>query len=69
MYEFLEELQRRKDAKEYPCDSCAGRGGYEGKVCLDCLGQGVLLTRDEYDMLLVIARADDDHILDQQYFE
>jgi DnaJ-class molecular chaperone len=74
MREVLEELQRRKDAKENPCDSCDGKGGADGKVCADCLGQGVLLTREEYAVVLKIAgvtRADldNDSILDQQVFE
>jgi hypothetical protein len=69
MRDFLEELQRRKDARENPCDSCDGTGQYIDRVCVDCLGQGVLLTRVEYDTLLAIANADDDAILDQQLFE
>jgi DnaJ-class molecular chaperone len=67
--EILEELQRRKDAKEAPCDSCDGTGLYLDKVCLDCLGQGILLTKLEYETLLTVARRADDAILDQQVFD
>lgn len=71
MRDFLEELQRRKDrrdADEICCD-CDGIGGIERKVCMSCLGQGVLLTREEYDALLAIGRADDEAILSQEVFE
>lgn len=40
--EFLEALERRKEAKECPCDSCYGTGRDEEYACSDCLGQGVL---------------------------
>ena len=69
MRELLEELQRRKDAKEDPCLDCNGTGGFEGQVCLSCFGQGVLLTAEEYDWLLAVANRADDAILDQQLFE
>lgn len=66
--DILEDLQRRKDAKEDPCDDCDGTGLSQG-VCLSCLGQGVLLTREEYDLLLTYANRADDEILEQQIFE
>lgn len=69
MRKFLEELQRRKDAKENPCHDCDAIGGVDPKVCTSCLGQGVLLSREEYDTLLAIARNDDYAILSQQVFE
>lgn len=65
----LEEIERRKLAKEDPCDSCGGLGGDADTVCLDCLGQGVLLTREEYDTLLEITGLEDAMVLDQQIFE
>jgi len=71
MAAFLEDLQRRKDAKDDPCDSCDASGVSDGRVCADCLGQGILLTRAEYISILTIAGhiPDDDNILDQQYFD
>ena len=72
MQDILEELQRRKDAKNDPCDSCNGTGGPAGRVCADCLGQGILLTRSEYITILRLAGhipAADDSILDQQVFD
>jgi len=54
MRDLLTELQRRKDAKENPCDSCDGTGGYNAQVCMDCLGQGVLLSKTEYYELLTV---------------
>lgn len=73
MRDLLEEIQRRKDAKEDPCDSCSGTGRYGDKVCVDCLGQGILLTESEYQGILSIAGFvpsdfDDDRILDQREF-
>ena len=65
----VEELQRRKDAREGLCQSCNGAGAIEGTVCLDCLGQGVLLFREEYDWLLTVANRADDAILDRQVFD
>lgn len=70
---ILENLQRRKDEKIGPCDSCEGRGLITSKVCDQCLGQGVLLSHLEYHYLLQIAgydpsEMDDDSILDQQLF-
>jgi DnaJ-class molecular chaperone len=64
----LEELERRKAAKEDPCDSCDGAGGYDARVCTDCLGQGVLLSRSEYEAILKVAGVslDDDSILDAE---
>jgi DnaJ-class molecular chaperone len=61
---ILEELERRKAVKEDPCDSCDGTGKYEDRVCPDCLGQGVLLTREEYNTILLVSGIDDDSILD-----
>lgn len=71
---ILENLQRRKDGKINPCDNCEATGRVGEKVCAACLGQGVLLSRLEYDYLLEIAgfapaEYDDDSILGQQYFE
>ena len=64
MKEILEGLQHRNDVKEDPCDSCGGTGKCESDVCLDCLGQGVLLTRAEYILLLRFTEPDEDDILD-----
>ena len=69
MRELLEELQRRKDAKEDLCESCNSTGMYDGRVCHDCLGQGILLTGSEYKTLLAIANGEDDAILDRQAFD
>ena len=63
MRELLEELQRRKDAKEDICESCDATGMYQGRLCLDCLGQG-----NEYETLLALANGEDDAILDRQEF-
>jgi len=59
---MIEELQRRKDAQECPCETCHATGWYDGGVCVDCLGQGVLLTREEYDWLVYLA----DDILNEE---
>ena len=67
MRDLLEELQRRKDQKIYPCESCDASGMYQGTVCTDCLGQGTLLTRTEYDAILGIAYAEDDNILIDEF--
>lgn len=69
MREMLEELQRRKDAEEGVCESCDGRGLWEAKVCMDCLGQGILLHRREYDWLLSIANAKDDGVLSDEFID
>lgn len=76
MRELLQEIQRRKDEKEDPCDSCDGRGlTSRNRVCVDCLGQGILLTAVEYEGILLLAGrkaggiADDDAILDLDYFD
>lgn len=69
MRDLLEELQRRKDAKEDPCESCHGTDLYLGRVCTDCLGQGIRLTRKEYDTILAVARAVDDRILEQAFLD
>jgi len=66
---LLEEIQRRKDAKEDLCDDCDGIGGDGSYVCVSCLGQGILLTREEYDELLRIAHYHDDSILEQEFLE
>jgi len=42
---------------------------YQGRVCLDCLGQGILLTGNEYETLLAIASGEDNAILDRQEFD
>ena len=68
---ILENLERRKDEKIDPCESCNATGRAVEKVCSDCLGQGVLLTRLEYEYLLEIAgfepgEMDDDSILNEQ---
>ena len=56
MRDILTEIQRRKDAREDPCDDCNGTGvaGPYG-ACSSCLGQGILLTAYEYRELLRIA--------------
>ncbi|MEJ7623748.1 MAG: hypothetical protein WKF34_07125 [Pyrinomonadaceae bacterium] len=69
MREILEDLQRRKDSRENPCHDCDGAGLYANHVCVSCLGQGVLLTRLEYELLLTYANRADDEILDQQEFD
>jgi hypothetical protein len=76
MRKLLTDLQRRKDAKENPCDSCDGTGAYNAQVCMDCLGQGILLSNAEYTQLLKVCgfNLDDmvgdkgDWILDKQLF-
>jgi len=69
MREILEEIERRKYAKENPCDSCNGTGGDGSCACGDCLGQGILLSRVEYATILEVAgyqEAADDLILSTQ---
>jgi hypothetical protein len=69
--QILEDLERRKAQKDNPCDSCDGTGLGESlsTICSHCLGQGILLTSEEYHRLLEIAGfkpgdLDDDSILD-----
>lgn len=71
--EILEELERRKNAKENPCDVCGGSGKSslstekQTLVCGRCLGQGVILTDEEHRMLKEMAltnHSDDNSILD-----
>lgn len=64
----VEDLERRKATKDDPCESCV-RGLVDGLLCSDCLGQGVVLTRDEYEWLRTVAARADDEILNQQEFE
>lgn len=61
--EVLEEMERRKRAKDDPCDSCGGLGGAGEAVCADCLGQGILLTKEEYATIVRISGLQD--VLDQ----
>ena len=65
MRDVLTEIDRRKEPKDDPCDSCDATGLVGEKVCSDCLGQGILLTRDEYDYLLSLS----DLILDAEILE
>lgn len=59
---ILADIEKRRDAKISLCESCDATGMYEGSVCTDCLGQKILLTRDEYDCLLELS----DSILDAE---
>lgn len=60
-------IEKRRQAGDDLCDSCNATGKYQGQVCMDCLGQKVLLTGDEYNALLLIAGHDvDDSILDAE---
>ena len=52
---MLDEIECRKRVEEDPCGSCNGTGGIGDKVCVDCLGQGLLLTRVEYYAILEAA--------------
>jgi hypothetical protein len=52
-------LEKRKLERESECDSCGGSGCTEDGGCGHCLGQGVLLTADEYALLLCLAGLDD----------
>ncbi len=63
-FEELELRKQRRDPEE-ACDSCDGTGG-GNQVCPDCLGQGVLLLQEEYDLILKVAWIDDDSVLDAE---
>lgn len=70
MRELLEEIERRRAAKDDPCDSCNGTGGPFDGVCTDCLGQGILLTREEYlELLRITGHIPDDSVLDAEYLD
>ena len=58
--DILTEIEQRRIAKDALCDLCRATGLYEGEVCSDCLGQKVMLFRNEYDVLLLAS----DPILD-----
>jgi DnaJ-class molecular chaperone len=61
MREILEKIERRKEAKDDPCDSCDGTGSSSNDsrsqplACGHCLGQGILLTAIEYQALMNVA--------------
>lgn len=59
---ILANIEKRRDAKISLCESCDATGMYDGSVCTDCLGQKILLTREEYDTLLGLS----DSILDAE---
>ena len=63
----FEGLERRKQNKDESCDSCDGSGAVEGFGCPDCLGQAILLTQDEYELLRRITQGGDDSILSAEY--
>jgi hypothetical protein len=52
----LEALDDRKSCREDQCESCDGRGSDSSAttsiVCEHCLGQGILLKKDEYELLI-----------------
>ncbi len=68
MRDIPADIERRRDQGDDPCDSCHATGLYDGKVCIDCLGQKILLTRREYDTLFSWAARADDAVLDQAAF-
>jgi hypothetical protein len=59
--------QRKLDGED-SCVSCDRKGKFDGQVCMDCLGQGVLLFQREYDALLRISERDDE-VLSAQIIE
>ena len=70
---ILEELERRKEAKDDPCESCDGTGASNSSVnvplaCPHCLGQGVLLSEEEHRVLTEVAYTLPD-ILDAEIIE
>ena len=65
----IQDLERRKAIKEDPCESCDSSGLIDRVLCSDCLGQGVVLTSEEYEWLRTFAARADDEILSQQEFE
>lgn len=67
--EILTEIERRKDLKIDVCESCDGSGLWESKICIDCLGQGILLHRPEYDWLLSLTNAKDDDVLSAEFLD
>jgi DnaJ-class molecular chaperone len=69
MLHLLSEIERRRSENDDPCDSCDATGLYEGKVCMDCLGQKVLLTGEEYDALLLMGGHNDDSILEAEILD
>lgn len=65
MNELLAAIEQRRQEGEFTCDSCNATGLYEGSVCGDCLGQGCLLTQEEYDYLVSL----NDSILDAEIID
>lgn len=63
--DILPEIERRRDAQIDLCDSCEATGIYDGNLCPDCLGQKILLSSIEYDLLLSLS----DNILDAEVLE
>lgn len=64
-----------KQAKDDPCDSCDGTGTSSNSTdaqplaCAHCLGQGILLSAQEYYVLTGIAFPTEDDILDADILE
>ena len=66
----LRAIEQRKLEGEDLCQSCNGSGYSDVRiVCIDCLGQGVLLYEDEYRTLLEIAGHTNDDILEVEVIE
>ena len=70
---MLSEIERRRERREDPCESCDGSGrdsaaGIIGnRICSDCLGQGILLTGMEYEFMLFVVNSTSDDVLDAEY--
>jgi hypothetical protein len=66
----FEGLEKRKLDRHGECESCCGTGRSENLGCGHCLGQGILLTTEEYALLLRLAGLEDfapDEVLDAEY--
>jgi DnaJ-class molecular chaperone len=65
-----EGLELRQRENKHPCPKCGGSGIFEKKVCSGCLGQGIVLTAAEWNLILEIPGAtSDDSILNATTIE
>ena len=69
IFSVMEERKQRRDPED-TCDSCHGTGRVAANsACADCLGQGVLLFQEEYDLILHLSGWNDDSILDAEVLQ
>jgi DnaJ-class molecular chaperone len=69
---IMEGLELRQRENKHPCPKCEGCGIFDKKVCSGCLGQGIVLSDAEWNLILDISGAlpdEDDSILNASTIE